>query len=316
MKKILAALLLLPIANIGVCQKIHFTDTTNKWVTKGYDSVYNRSVTNYYTMSCCDTVTFYHVYSDLHCESYYESVLSAGGDYIIREDTLENIIYILDTWDMNEKILYNYNLQAGDTFHLSMVLDSTMVDSIISVDSVLINGYYYKKFTVMELDTTYPKHYYDYGWNKVFTYIEGIGNLFSPSNEYLFYIPNTEFLRCFTHNDTAITVDIPYFYPIYGDTVHFVNECATVGEPRTDKEADNLNVYPNPAGKVINITASIGAEVTITNLLGQTLIKTTMHKSIEQIDIVGLVNGVYMVCVTDTATGVKTVQTVQTVLKE
>ena len=91
-----------------------------------------------------------------------------------------------------------------------------------------------------------------------------------------------------------------------------IRKVTNVGVPlrvrgTVERGAEGVLVYPNPAGKEINISAGIGADVTITNLLGQTLIKTTMHKSIEPIDIGGLANGVYMVCVTDTATGVKTV---------
>lgn len=45
-----------------------------------------------------------------------------------------------DSIDTIDNILYDYNLQVGDT----VVHNSTSIDTVMSVDSVLIGGIFYK----------------------------------------------------------------------------------------------------------------------------------------------------------------------------
>ena len=73
------------------------------------------------------------------------------------------------------------------------------------------------------------------------------------------------------------------------------------------QKATEVYIYPNPANKFIYINATLGAEVILTNLLGQIHMETTMRNSIEQIDVSGFTNGVYLVAVTNPETGLKSV---------
>lgn len=64
-----------------------------------------------------------------------------------RNDTLNKIVYWIQTGDTVEKQLYNFNLYVNDTVRGDIAINCN--DAIVtSIDSILINGYFHKQYHV------------------------------------------------------------------------------------------------------------------------------------------------------------------------
>ena len=242
----------------------------------------------------------------------FEWFFRLSFDFSIREDTVNGIVYFLDVF--NQKILYNFNLHLGDTFHTYFhSLSFPVIDSVISIDSVLIGDYYYKKITVKELDTTYPHCLDCAGWDTIFTYMEGFGSLFRPVSNQPFgpALEYQEFLTCFRHHGIApVVISISYFYPSLTDTLLFINDCTGVEVLEPPNPTKDFIVYPNPARDEITIEGAKDCDVRIFDMVGEIKSKVKSENQKVSIDISDLVRGVYMVEVADEETGMKVVRKV------
>ena len=94
--------------------------------------------------------------------------------YFIRQDGKKLFIYDPSVFGNGDTLLYDFDLQVGDTLPLSFNnYDSTIV--VTSIDSVLVGSEYRKKFYLT--------------WNALPTFIiEGVGHrygFFEPINPYL-----------------------------------------------------------------------------------------------------------------------------------
>ena len=69
-------------------------------------------------------------------------------------------------------------------------------------------------------------------------------------------------------------------------------------------------IYPNPAANQITIAQALGTILTITDLPGREVLRTNLNSNIEQVDLSALLPGVYMVQVSNPATGEKVVKRV------
>ena len=155
MKKLL--LILLTTLSVTVsAQKIRFTDSRNHWVTHGSAGMEGCYFDNY-SQYGMDTVIYMHTYKQLynscsHLPGYPGCIptCSMAQNMLIREDTIADIVYYR-TWssDTVEHILYDYNMNVGDTilYNLTSGINATIVDSVINIDSIIINGVYHKVFT-------------------------------------------------------------------------------------------------------------------------------------------------------------------------
>jgi hypothetical protein len=70
---------------------------------------------------------------------------------------------------------------------------------------------------------------------------------------------------------------------------------------RTNNNPSNFSVYPNPANHLIQINNPTQKQTTftITDLVGNVIIKTTINKSTESINIASLSNGIYLITIDD-----------------
>ena len=62
-----------------------------------------------------------------------------------------------------------------------------------------------------------------------------------------------------------------------------------------ENEMSNINVYPNPATNVINVSAQGFEQYQLVNMLGQTVISNNLVNGNAQINVSELSNGVYFV---------------------
>lgn len=169
MKNLLLFLLLCSLSISTSAQKIRFTDSSNVWRVAESVGVY----THYTYFFGNDTLI-----GDKHYRPLVRTYISESGDtsfgsnqYMIREDTVLGRVYYRDISlliDTLERQLYVYNLNLGDTVNFG-----SYTDSVIAIDSLLIDGYYYKVYTMRDAGaSTTLMHAY--------TYIEGIGALPGP----------------------------------------------------------------------------------------------------------------------------------------
>ncbi|XOV69279.1 MAG: hypothetical protein ACFHU9_08845 [Fluviicola sp.] len=139
------------------------------------------------------------------------------------------------SYDVNgvydEFLMYDFGLQVGDTFHL------TTSDSIalISIDSVLIEGDYYRRFNFDPLTTVVGGNYY---------WIEGIGSKFGFFPYFYSFEQGLSF-DCF-HEDP----DSSFLQPLFS-YAHGNSGCKFVSIP---------DIEPNVPKELVRITDLMGRE--------------------------------------------------------
>jgi len=153
----------------------------------------------------------------------------------IRQDTLNKKIYVILSDSTTENILYDFSLQVGDT--VKSVLHTLASDcfgfnseTIVSIDSIQVNGNYHRVFHFQGSCT---------GPNGG-SYIEGIGSDFG------LLFPNrmdeTEsHLSCLKVNNQT-------YYP------NSSAPCELVVSINSLEENNEFDIFPNPASEIITIS--------------------------------------------------------------
>ena len=298
MKYLVLILLIIVLnAQVGTCQKIHFCDTTNVWVTTGHDNIYGGEAVNYFKIRP-NTGSYWPLYGGLawhyyydFFDSFYVSGISYQQDNTVREDTDLGIVYIYSA--DTEYILYNYNLHYGDTVHQHYFggVDSC-VYQVVQFDSVVINGVYHKKFTMHELDTVYPHRP---GWDTIYTYVEGIGSMFRPTANAPDLLYNHAMLHCFTNRGIQPVVDISFPYPSMTDTAYFTNSCIPVETANTEMVQSEIMLSPNPATSQVTVTGAANSDVRVYDGMGREVARYNSQNDALTIDLSRFVPGVYVV---------------------
>jgi hypothetical protein len=200
----------------------------------------------------------------------------------IRQDTLNKKIYVILTDSTTERILYDFSLQVGDT--LNSVLHDLAndcvgfnVETVSSIDSILINGNYHKIFYIQGSCS-----------DMSLGYIEGIGS------SYGLIFPNRldekeSHLSCTKVNGQT-------YYPSSTSSCDLVTSL-------TNLDADMaIDVYPNPSYNEINIIIP-NAEKSTTNIItlfspiGQILIREKINSKKHIIDISEFPQGLYLISI-------------------
>ncbi|MBK9524974.1 MAG: T9SS type A sorting domain-containing protein [Bacteroidetes bacterium] len=184
-----------------------------------------------------DTLINGFIYHKLIKSGYQYSSLCGSGGYfyypaiaIIRRDTVMHTVLMYDTTLATDTVFYDFNLQVGDTLDKSKVnWGNGPLCIVTSVDSILINGNYRKRFN----------HGCTYGCADS-SIIEGIG-----SNSGLISFPSTCFeyfasLTSFEQNEIAM----------YPDTSA---NCDVISGVKTISDADYIQLYPNPFLDQLNV---------------------------------------------------------------
>jgi len=222
-------LLLLLLGSFGLCanaQKIRFTDSANHWQSNGYTLAGPFEFEDYIGP---DTVIY-----GLHYRRF------SGGPIYVREDTLAGRVFYRNTQssDTAEYVLYRYDLNVGDTTHIGH-----WVDSLVAIDSILINGTYHKVFTMLGIAG------FNYHGD---TYVEGIGSLGGPFYpiEFICGPEARPYLTCFGQDTLYPPVGISYV-GCY-DSVVFNNNSSCLSDTFTAVESIYPasfapDVIPNPA---------------------------------------------------------------------
>lgn len=279
-------------------------DTTSHWKVDGYymqgmECLFEYSFWYYIQgEEIINNKTYSKLYSKGH---WYEDPIWPGdpgcdgeGDivdiYVGALRTENNIVYFKPyDWD-SEQLLFDYNLNIGDTLSDTtfFLFGNNPMVTVSSIDSVLNqNGDYLKRWN-LQVD----------GWKEQDWFIEGIGTNKGLFHELIPFEWDSE-LICYSEN----------FLPVYPPG----SDCdPTVGI--FDQELITLDFicYPNPTNEFINIQISNPqAEkyfVEIYNITGQRIYSEEMESSASySINCVNMKAGIYFI-ILSSPTEIKTTQ--------
>lgn len=183
-----------------------------------------------------------------------------GGAF--RDDTLTKKIYYIRPDSTHEELLYDFDLQIGDTLANPFSIDQYSYDTLIvvKIDSVLYGNVYRKRigfdlYYCDDFDTIY--------------HIAGIGSNFGLLQPAFCLFEVSDYLICMTHHDSLI-----YSYDPAAVSCPVVTSIASLFP---NSAIEKIDVFPNPANKVISLRFD-GQErgyytISIFNSLGRIVLK-------------------------------------------
>ena len=281
--RIVLVLIITLIVSKTNAQKIYFSDTSNKWK---YSNPGAAGI-----MPCnCFSQMGYSGQITINGNNY--SILTGGNGQsfrttFIREDTVLKKVFVrFDTTSMNirkpdtfEHVLYDYNLQVGDTFRFSPDNGVTkFVHRVSAIDSVMIAGVSHKVWT---LQTIFGLG----GFGDSYFVIEGLGS----STEALYpaypsYFEFTSYLYCFENkgaNSQIVPPKTRYYYDnhLRGGDFDNSTSCLVSSVFENDKFKNEIKIYPQPAQEqlTIELPKTVTGELTVVDLVG----KVVLHKEID-----------------------------------
>lgn len=244
-------------------QKISFTDN-NVWIFNV--TIYHQTnpITHYYNydtaMITVDSVN-YHWLTSYRGPNWYDSILvrkdSSGSKIYARVYSAACQTKALQYMDTNEHLLYDFNMQLGDTFKYK-----NFVHYVSKVDSIKLNGAWHRVLLFTGTDNFLDEYHI----------IEGLGCTkgfvfpFAP----LKYGINDGYmnLTCFKTNGNIPTVSTTNSFSYTFDSTCFLSI------KETNKKENNIKIYPQPAHDKITIALPgtlQHAQLTIINATGQTI---------------------------------------------
>jgi hypothetical protein len=269
-------------------QKLRFTDANNHWFVKmsgggtPQDYYICRSKYSY----SGDTIIQNKTYKILFDTTRTLSGPAAFNYFIwnqiscfIREDTLLNKVFMRFSngmpgyLDTSEVVLYDYNLQLGDTFNITYSNNPKhFCCNVVQIDSILINNTYHRKWRLNILhavssQTSTP--YYDV--------IEGVGCLHSPWFPiYPVTFENNWTLYCFSNNTiTQSSVSIVNSYSACDSIVLVGVNDLPINQ--------RIGVFPNPieANSKITFPDYLTGILRITDITGKIVVADKLNNKKE-----------------------------------
>lgn len=185
--------------------------------------------------------------------------------YFLREDTLSKKVWLYNSYDNIEELLYDFSLEQGDTLYYG-IISSTVIDTVYEITTD--DGITRKKFEISHGNMT--------GY-----YIEGIGGVAGLYCQPFYYFESGSWLMCV--KDTSNNV----IFSEYGFCYDFLTSV------NSTNYNEKIKIYPNPCKEIINIYGiDFKTELFLFNNLGQ-LIKSEELHSNKKIDISNLNKGIY-----------------------
>ena len=238
-----------------------FPDSNAIWRVDKYDSSFpnGTAFSTYQIYFDGDTITAsglkYHILSiegnfDINTPSYG---YGKGVFGFLMQDTITRRVYYKTSTDLNsttlDSLLYDFNLQIGDKVISNQYFrqsGDTMM--IYSIDSILINGNYRKKFNISYLDSQLT----------TVSIIEGIGSTLGGFYQYKYFEQYYD-LVCFKQNDTT-------FYPYSNYSCDPI--AASLNDNKFSKQT--IDIYPIPAKDYFIISSTYDiAYIDIYDLYGK-----------------------------------------------
>lgn len=268
--------ILLALSFGAAAQKIHFTDTSNRWTVRHayYNEITGKTSNVYRTWSLRDTV----VLGESVMYFIDQDGVRFESDLYIQEDTLNNIIKakFID-WDTPDaftvKTLYDFSIEPGDSFEVNF---GHIVCNEIQPD-VSIESLPYRVFTTS----------HHFSGPHIIESIGGLGGPFSTWSNFDEYLIG---LTCFEHKGVQVT---------FSD--YFANDCEILSVNKKSKQSINLSLFPNPAAGYMNIEAANTIDrmsLSVFDVLGREMHRGNLQNT-TKIDISTWADGVYIIHVKD-----------------
>jgi hypothetical protein len=231
-----------------------------------------------------DTVIAAQTYHKIHIP-FLQSVISSCSSGTssfsvykgaIREDSTLKKVFFVPPYLGSEQLLYDFNLNVGDTVRGYLETYASPVDIVQSIDSVLVGSNYRKRWHI--------NNYYN------ISIIEGIGStygLVEPSPGAMTDAQECS-LSCFKQDGQAL-------YPS-GSPCELIT---SVMDPQ--KYTSSISVFPNPFNDELTINLSAGidiVEIEITDLTGNVVLKDAVNEMTDY-KVKGLSSGTYFLILTD-----------------
>ncbi len=205
----------------------------------------------------------------------------------IRSDNIQKKVFIVPRDSSSEFLLYDFNMNVGDTVQGWLNYHSfsspgihVVVDSI---DSLLISNQYRKRFNLLVID----------GGFMPVEIIEGIGSTSEPFIGPLYEFEWNGYISCFMQDGQVLFPD---------------TNSSCIFTELTEKLTTNssLNVFPNPFSTELAISihrqSKKPVNIEIINICGQKLFLEQFNSSIfpssRKVDLSFLSSGIYMLVVT------------------
>jgi len=203
---------------------------------------------------------------------YTDSLIGA-----LRQDTALRRVYFFNLSYSSEIILYDFNLQYGDT-----ISDSVFVGiggTVTSVDSILVGNNYRKRFKI----GAFKGHI-----------IEGIGSAYGLLNTMAWYIEQGSGLYCFNqdnftyYNQDSIGSNSPF-------TDSSFDDCSLASGIKEIKNNVTLKIFPNPANNILYIhqTSDSDYQLIITDIIGTIMYNKTLNLIDNSVTIASWSDGMY-----------------------
>jgi Secretion system C-terminal sorting domain len=186
-------------------------------------------------------------------------------------------VYFVPKFSSNDTILYDFNLNIGDTIKTYVGSWGNPPTYVTSIDSILVGTHYNKRFNLQGV-----------GANGDTSLIEGIGStngLLESLNEF----EANATLLCFSR-------DAQTYFPSYS-----TGYCAplSITENTTNNE---ITISPNPTTSQTIITFSSeqkNTKLKVLNVLGETIQQLTTNNQQLILDMSGFAKGIYFVRIED-----------------
>jgi hypothetical protein len=196
----------------------------------------------------------------------------------IRQDILKRKVYFIAPASKTEQLLYDFNLQVGDTVKGYLVRTPDSKNIIKSIDSVLVGAKYCKRW--------------NFNCNQGNYIIEGLGSTFGliePLPACAVDLPDYS-ISCFSKNNKTV-------YPDKTTNCQLITGIKTF-----EKESYEIKIHPNPAIDFLTIEFDeiTIKEILLTDMYGN---KFPFPQNINQktFNILHLQSGTYVLTLTDKA---------------
>lgn len=196
----------------------------------------------------------------------------------IRQDIINRKVYIIPPDSITEQLLYDFNMQIGDTVRGYIESGFDYKDIVESIDSVLVGSNYHKRWKINPYYNIY--------------FIEGVGSTYGLIE----YSPG----NCVDLEGITITCFRQNGITLYPDTTTNCDLITSISP--IDKKKDPLRIYPNPSQGSITIEfeKSINIkEIRLTDLFGKIILQEQTG-SMTKIEIDNLQDKTYILTIIDT----------------
>jgi hypothetical protein len=189
-----------------------------------------------------------------------------------RNDADDRRVWFVPADSTNEVLLYDFNLQVGDTItgYLQMVsLFEESISTITSIDSIEIGMGYRKRWNYTSTYTVHPG-----------SIIEGIGGEYGPLESLMAMMDFNGSLLCHKHNDEVL-------YQLQFASCDLATEITT-------NEIHSFSIFPNPVIDHLVVMHMSDASVAEIHEIHGRLVRTATLQRDGSLSVAGLPAGIYM----------------------